>query len=66
MTFQGHFALSPHISDPHSNCADYLHEIMKLVAAPTPPVTQELVSDPPDFSCTFEEDFKDDVNIMGS
>lgn len=35
------------ISGPDSNCADYLHEIMKLVAMTTPQVTKELVSNTP-------------------
>lgn len=50
------------ISGPDSNWADYLHEIMKLVAMATPPVAKELVSDTPLFLLYFEEALTDHLH----
>lgn len=43
---------------PCPNALDYLREIMKMVATPTPPATTELVSDTPDFSWALQKTLK--------
>lgn len=52
----------PLISGPDSNWADYLHEIIKLVAMTTPPVSKELVSDTPSFLLYFVEVLTDNLH----